>query len=537
MTALSIAAQAFGMLVLVALPGCLDDRASGDDVPGEVREAVVTIGSAGVVTVSSNTASEVSATVSPDPQSSTGGIVLVSGFNDSGPSLFGYGYSTTGASFTACNQGSPTSKCGAGNEYPGPSAQWSYASDPTMVADNQGNVVFVTLERSTSGLAAPDRVVATVSPDGGRSFNKRTIANDDPLCEPSLPEADYAACHQCLLGGANDQPDATFDLTTTPPTLWVVWRRAQILAGGITGFGACIRQGFLTGNGSKRRVVWTQHPFAVQGIDADILSQEAGLYVRAGFGVVSVAYEVLGNISSSYCAAPPALQHAYWGLTRSLAPQQPGVYWGRDWASQGLLAVTDSFSVCNMGNTVYTGRRSFSFAQSSLGTYFVALQDSASTIRLFKSTSQGAYWQQLVTGVDGGSAWVANDGSESPAAIVSQTQVAHPTLMTDGASRLGISYYEATTLGGTNMSLVFRGTSDPIATTSVWDQPLNAQAFQVTKKFQAPPNTQGRGLGDYQGGTTTTGNVVGCGLQGNFDPFFTEGLTGNAQISTAQLSF
>ncbi len=68
-----------------------------------------------------------------------------------------------------------------------------------------------------------NRIAAGNSVDGGTSFENVVLVNDD----------------QCT-NGVQDLPYATFDTTTQPPTLWVVWRHK-----GGNVFGGCIRHGTL----------------------------------------------------------------------------------------------------------------------------------------------------------------------------------------------------------------------------------------------------------------------------------------------------
>ena len=183
----------------------------------------------------------------------------------------------------------------------------NWLGDPVVVADKLGHVFSLNVATATgptpcgqSGqpaccgttgqpACAPDRVAVAISTDDGTSFQKYQIV-DDGSCS----------------NGTQDQPSATVDLTTTPPTLWVVWRHQNI-----SPFGGCIRGGqYFDADG---RIWWNHGDGLAHDTDAQSISNmieestgvgQGGLHVQAGDGVVSVVYFDAGDYGSATPCCP-----------------------------------------------------------------------------------------------------------------------------------------------------------------------------------------------------------------------------------------
>jgi hypothetical protein len=143
---------------------------------------------------------------------------------------------------------------------------------PSLASDGHGNVVYAM--RASDKVGTINRIAAGISTDGGTSFENVVLVNDD----------------QCT-NGTQDMPYATFDTTTQPPTLWVVWRHK---GGGV--FGGCIRHGTLdltTGppdgcaGGHLPVIHWLDPGQDVDKMDHDFGiggNSQGGLIVQAGDG-------------------------------------------------------------------------------------------------------------------------------------------------------------------------------------------------------------------------------------------------------------
>lgn len=109
------------------------------------------------------------------------------------------------------------------------SGMTAWHGDPQVVADGEGNVVYVAMADTDAGFSNAQFIVAALSTDGGKSFTQTILVN----------ESNLGSCES----GANDedQPSADFDLTTPSTSarkLSVVWRHH-----GSGGWGACFRRG------------------------------------------------------------------------------------------------------------------------------------------------------------------------------------------------------------------------------------------------------------------------------------------------------
>src|SRR5262245_15716043 len=136
-----------------------------------------------------------------------------------------------GANWTNCNNLNASCN-GDGGTFQfdsGTFANWfMQGSDQTLVADKLGHVAWVSLADNNSCAKGAKGVVAMVSSDGGKTFD--------------FPHAVLVNDNTCS-NGCQDQPDAAFDYSTSPPTLVISWRHAG--AGSGTANGACTRRYFI----------------------------------------------------------------------------------------------------------------------------------------------------------------------------------------------------------------------------------------------------------------------------------------------------
>jgi len=155
---------------------------------------------------------------------------------------------------------------------------FGWSGDPTVRADGKGSFVYVSLANPTSDRAFGTLVAAAVSSNGGMSFDSSTIVND-------------IGCGHGGISQAVDQPNAVFDYTTEPPTLWVVFRNAS--AGTDTLVGACARRGIIQKAGGIASIVWLDQSRTVDGMGGSgfvLFPYTYGLGVAAGDGVLTVMY-------------------------------------------------------------------------------------------------------------------------------------------------------------------------------------------------------------------------------------------------------
>ncbi len=251
--------------------------------------------------------------------------------------------------------------------------RWNWGGDPTVVADGLGNLAYVGLGNGTTF------VFVSVSQNAGASFDSTVIAND-------------VGCGN----GVQDQPNAIFDVSTSPPTLWVVWRHSGI--GGPASSGACIRRGIVvktpTDAGTVASIQWLDDPRTVQGLGG---AYQYGLVVAAGDGLVTVAYAA-SNTSLpgvpigcfSCCPDNGGLFSVDYGTVDSFDN-------GFNWTDNAKVFEATAYQWCVIGGdagtpgqgSVLAGLRPFGLVRASGGLEYFVLQDSRHTMRLFMSPAAG----------------------------------------------------------------------------------------------------------------------------------------------------
>lgn len=427
-------------------------------------------------------------------------------------------------------------------------------SDPVMVADHLGNVVFVDQFISAAsqakapdgGLGVTDQDIAMVSNDGGRTFKSDHLAivNDGATC------AD----------GIQDQPAAAFDYTTTPPTLWVAFRHRGGAGGSL--YGACVRRGFINpaiGN----RITWLEDAFEVQNFHGEDGTGIGAILIQAGDGAVTVVYTNT-DATPNNCspAAPPTSLNSF--ATEALTSFDNG----HTWQTKSRLFHTDNgptWAACVLNSKVQMGAsiRNFGYVRAPDGTHYVIAQYSQWQARLFKSRLQGAgsnsntdgAWSEWCPGTataDGGpvSNWTpvgvqcpqekwtfvrADPPSQTCApgngSILAKCALAWPTIAADDQDRVVLYYYES---DDTNQFFHLRvwSNSTPRSATSSWQSTIVVEQSPVTLADDAGDfdpfpiacadgGCGTRALGDYEGMAVRFGFAAPvCGQAGTFFPTF-----------------
>lgn len=415
-------------------------------------------------------------------------------------------------------------------------------SDPTVVADGNGNVVYVGLVDTNGVFDATgngeDAVGAVVSTDLGQTFAGAAVVNNIA----TSPVDFFTPCAtQPFIGGTlNDQPGAVFDYSTSPPTLWVVWRYRL---GSISTYGLCIRPGVVDQTVAPATIHWLAPASVVQDVHTgSLFVGPGGVRVVAGDGVVTVAFASTADIK--FC--PNAnLANLGWATIDSFDN-------GKRWIGSNYAYITGGFAWCVLGTPpiVGSGIREFDIARAPGGMEYMVVHDTRNTIRLFKSTAAGIgtgpdanprTWYEWCPGtptsnVLGGpkSNWLKPGlafpfGCATPAFTGAGGSVVEPTIAVDGRGRLAITYYESNpvnipTMGtpaDTLMRVVFRGNLNPQDPTIGFDfVPVTAFFDPATATFG------GRLLGDYMSIAVKPGSSgprPGCTETSDFFPLWTQG--------------
>ncbi len=260
-----------------------------------------------------------------------------------------------GQTWTPCSLGSTS--CNGTDAGVDAGAGWSFIGDTTVVSDHRtdlprgSHVVFVTLtDDGTSGTKGGRRVVALVSNDSGQTFLPQSLTQvNDGVCGDSV----------------QDQPGATFDYTTSPPTLWVVWRHF-----GPNAYGGCVRRGYV---GNDDAIHWLDTSRSVDHMSTEVaFNGQGGMRVVAGDGAVTVLY---ANNKVIKCPTNNTDSVAIESVT--------SIDDGETWFQHTRLFKTTDWHSCVAAGTVEDRNRIFDVVRASEGTLYVAAQSDKSSIRLF----------------------------------------------------------------------------------------------------------------------------------------------------------
>lgn len=409
---------------------------------------------------------------------------VIVGFDDRvvTASLTGWAYGQppppplTNNTFTHCNV--LTTSCGVTPPIPGYDSPKG-GGNTGVAVDQRGHVVMVALA-STGQTTSQEAVAAYISEDNGQHFQYSTRVNVGPCSN-----------------GYQDQPHAAFDLTTEPPTLWVVWRH-----NGAGSYGACIKSGTLNLPNASQPIVWNDE-HVVENLRGATFYGMASLMVQAGDGGVTVVEQFNGNPGT----CPSQTQPFYEGWGSVYSPDG-----GAHWLANTKIHETNDFIPCAFAGQHQKNLRDFSYVRSfSKGHDYVAVNDSRSTIRVFHSRSQGWAWREIFRATPTGT-----QGQPD-----STRSVLYPTLAVDGNGRLGLFYYESNpAMTGiavdTRSRGVFCATSEPDGPSPNWSCEPLSQDFSVFSK--APGVDPYRPWGDWAGMTAVGPIQAGCAANGTFFP-------------------
>lgn len=279
---------------------------------------------------------------------------------------------------------------------PGGTLPWQWSGDPVVRADGRGNLVYLSLGDPTTDQDAAHFIVAAVSSNGAASFASSVLVND-------------AGCGSSGVSPAVDQPNATFDFTTDPPTLWVVYRFFG--AGTQTFAGACVRRGVVDTTGTPH-VRWLDQARSVDGLGASGfgLPYTYGVAIAAGDGVVTV----MSGAGTSFMPNSNG-KNPHDDPCPDDNPDPNGMAWatvdsfdnGMNWVDNAKIFHSERTQWCVLAESpntrggslptvgkVLMGLRSFGIARAPGGIEYAVLQDTNTTARLFMSPAAGIKgWQ------------------------------------------------------------------------------------------------------------------------------------------------
>lgn len=408
----------------------------------------------------------------------------------------------------------------------------SFLRHHSVAAEGGGDrVVYVTLADIDKNPNAAERVVGLVSIDGGKTFKTAFPLND--------PASNHFTCSD----DQQDMPHASFDYTTVPPTLRVVWRNS----GSIRIFGqpipvnACVRRFFL--DPSNALVPLDDDATPLLGMDREKQNRQAGgVKIQAGNGAITVVYQNTDELLN--CPNKQTISVG-WSAITSFDN-------GLTWNDPTPIFHTKSFRSCVLdvaGKPVVQNTiRAFDFVRTPTGLYYVALNDSVDTIRLFMSPAAGTIGQDArlppwfqwcaptglppPTPFSPASNWKIVDPKD-PCSVFNTFitgeagMAAFPTLASDGDNRVSVVDYEGDFANPGQLKPVYRGNVAP-------QQPTfpNGPDFQLSRlnlpfgppaDLKLPNQTVSQPLGSYMGLSTRvapggTLDEPGCGGNGLLVP-------------------
>jgi len=319
---------------------------------------------------------------------------------------------------------------------------WATNPQPTAAGNGTGLVFAAAVYASTS-LLDHDQVMLMMDDTGGDHLGQSS--------GQAISVTDGAA-DGCDTGEMR-APYVTVDSTAFPgtPLIYVVWGRK-----GSGSWGACIRSFSVALN-----TLITDGPVSaghgVGSLDREGFNDgQGGLIAQAADGMVSVAYTNQDNVPSttSGCSSNTGLA---WEMTSSSD--------GSHWATSSTIVHTSSFDWCALRTTPGTDStakvikrlREYDFVLSSGGISYVAVNDTAQTIRLYMSATRGikipnmnatndSPWREFCPTVTHGSGVVVNwtdPGDPCPNALVApSTDVFRPMLTVDGNGQLSLAWWQ-----------------------------------------------------------------------------------------------
>ena len=425
---------------------------------------------------------------------------------------------TNGATWNTCDVTNP-SNC---NTVPVPMAPrqvgWGFSSKPVVAANGLGDVVVVYLGFSaTASSTTPDLVIIQTSADNGATFQHAAVVNDNT----------GGNCNSAL----EDSPDVTFDLTTSPPSFWILWRHESG-----SSFGGCVRQGQFV----SHVLHWLDYPSGVSGMvkenGADPNMGQGGMRIQAGDGIVTVGYS--DNDEMVACPSVSTMNITWGTVTWSTQLSQ--------WGNTSKVYRSGAFVSCPFGS-VQNGIHSFDFLRAPDGTYYFAIADtgSPSTLHLFASGGSGTpvyggpqfVWREFCPGYqdtpDGGpipggpaSTWTRPGVSCPTGPFFVANALMFPTLVADGMNRVGLLDYALSS--ASSVVPTFWGGVSPRVATASWTAPT-----PVGNTFGA----SGTNLLNHTAMTTgTVPSASTCGASAGFFPIWVQISGSSSFLQTAAIT-
>lgn len=184
--------------------------------------------------------------------------------------------------------------------------------------------------------------------------------------------------------GDMDMPHASFDYSTTPATLWIVWRRRK---GG--SFGGCIR-GFrfdFIANPKIPPLVPIGAGFSIDNMDREGGNDGQGaIKVRASDGVITVVYQ---NADIPRVCPDTSTKSVGWSSVVSMNE-------GQVWTDHEVIEHSENFTWCIVGKSadggiaeIQKGIGEWDFVLGPDGNEYVAINDDDRHISLFMSPMRG----------------------------------------------------------------------------------------------------------------------------------------------------
>jgi hypothetical protein len=217
-------------------------------------------------------------------------------------------------------------------------------------------------------------------------------------------------------------------------------RRGQIVSGGVLS------------------IRWLDKARSIGGMDkennADAFMGQGGMRIQAGDGVLAVAYSNNDEIDLCPNQGTTSIR---WGVVTSYDN-------GANWTTRSSIVHTDRFQGCTMSGRIQNSLRAFDFLRTQDGNYFVAINDTKKTVRLFTSEASGVRvssgednlaWRELCPGtptfdgvLDAGtppvSAWTAPGVTCKKVvfhAVPKDSSLFMPTLGADGDDRVALTFF------------------------------------------------------------------------------------------------
>ncbi len=465
--------------------------------------------------------------------------LLVVGYNDErsalvpGGSTMGWARSfNNGVTFTKCNANAPCN--GSGVDVSRVTGFRSFLRHPSLATDGKGHVVYVTLADTDGDPSTAERVVAVLSSDYGQTFTTAFPVNQDSCAN-----------------GVQDMPYATFDYTTSPATLWIVWRHNG--SGG--SFGGCIRRFFI--DKYTGELVALDPSQDVVGMEQDdpFFGSQGALEVQAGDGIVTVAY--VDSDDDHPC--PSGSHHGQaWGSVSTIDN-------AHNWVDNARIFHTSDWRSCLLhgggGLHVQNTIRSFDFVRAPSGIEYAVLADTKRSVRFFMNAGGGVKgwrdptdtqdpWMEWCPGTPTGTGTTSNwkhhdDGpcghaflERKPPATFTTTLL--PTIAADGNGRVAIGLFTFEAKGKKQRpTVLLRVNPNPLLPGSQFVAPPTAVAFspELPESLSIPQETVFQPFGAYfqMLAREPTGELVtpGCSASGDFYPFWVQRANdGTPQIAT-----